>query len=475
AKVAGKVKIVNIKTVNNINAEAIVIGRNGKIELLDQNNRTISNYNVPYGATLLVKEGDKIERDDDLFNWDPYSSVIVADKSGVIEYKDIIENTTYREELDEQTGRKQRVVIESKNKNLNPHIYINDEKDERLAQYIIPVKSFLQVNNGDKINAGDFLVKIPREIGKTRDITGGLPRVAELFEARQPKIKAIVSEIDGYVKFGSVKRGVRELIIESELETKKYSIPHGMHILVHENDFVEAGERLTDGAISPNDILRIKGPGKVQEYLVNEIQEVYRLQGVKINDKHIGVIVRQMLQKIRVDDPGDTSFLEGDQVQKPDFFAGNAKVANKVVISDPGDSLFREGAITDKKSVDVVNKELKTSKKKPVKFKKAKPATFIPMLLGITQAALTTKSFISAASFQETTQVLTDAATGGKEDNLVGLKENVIMGHLIPAGTGMVKYNNLCMQVESDINEEEQEAMDSEIESSVEFQKNERE
>lgn len=473
AKAAGKVKIVNIKTVNNINAEAIVIGRNGKIELLDQNNRTISNYNVPYGATLLAKEGDKIERDDDLFNWDPYSSVIVADKSGVIEYKDIIENTTYRQELDEQTGRKQRVVIESKNKNLNPHIYINDEKDERLAQYIIPVKSFLQVNNGDKINAGDLLVKIPREIGKTRDITGGLPRVAELFEARQPKVKAIVSEIDGYVKFGSVKRGVRELIIESELETKKYSIPHGMHILVHENDFVEAGERLTDGAISPNDILRIKGPGKVQEYLVNEIQEVYRLQGVKINDKHIGVIVRQMLQKIRVDDSGDTNFLQGDQVQKPDFFAENAKVANKVVISDPGDSLFREGAITDKKSVDTVNKELKTSKKKPVKFKKAKPATFIPMLLGITQAALTTKSFISAASFQETTQVLTDAATGGKEDGLVGLKENVIMGHLIPAGTGMVKYNNLCMQVESDINEEEREAVDGEMESSVEFQENE--
>ncbi len=475
AKAAGKVKIVNIKTVNNINDEAIVIGRNGKIELLDQNNRTISNYNVPYGATVLVKEGDKIERDEVLFNWDPYSSVIVADKSGVIEYKDIIENTTYREELDEQTGRKQRVVIESKNKNLNPHIYINDKKDERLAQYIIPVKSFLQVNNGDKINAGDFLVKIPREIGKTRDITGGLPRVAELFEARQPKIKAIVSEIDGYVKFGSLKRGVRELIIESELETKKYQIPHGMHILVHENDFVEAGERLTDGSISPNDILRIKGPGKVQEYLVNEIQEVYRLQGVKINDKHIGVIVRQMLKKVRVDDSGDTNFLQGDQVQKPDFFEENAKVANKVVISDPGDSLFREGAITDKKSVDTVNKELKTSKKKPVKFKKAKPATFIPMLLGITQAALTTKSFISAASFQETTQVLTNAATGGKEDDLVGLKENVIMGHLIPAGTGMVKYNNLCMQVESDINEEEQEAMDSEMESSVEFQENERE
>jgi DNA-directed RNA polymerase subunit beta' len=304
------------------------------------------------------------------------------------------------------------------------------------------------------VNAGDLLVKIPREIGKTRDITGGLPRVAELFEARQPKTRAIVSEIEGVVRFGVVKRGVRELIIESEHETKKYAVPHGMHILVHENDFVEAGERLTDGSISPDDILSIKGPGKVQEYLVNEIQEVYRLQGVKINDKHIGVIVRQMLQKVRVDDAGDTSFLPGDQVHRIDFFVENLSIAQKIVVTDPGDSLYREGSLTDKKSVDMVNKDLKKTKKKPVKFRKANPATFTPLLLGITQAALTTKSFISAASFQETTQVLTEAATAGKEDELIGLKENVIMGHLIPAGTGMSKYNDLGMDLEG-IEEEE--------------------
>jgi DNA-directed RNA polymerase subunit beta' len=435
----------------------VVIGRNSKIEILDDDNRTIATYNVPYGATLRVKNSKKVKRGDVLFDWDPYSSVIIADKSGIIEFKDIIENVTYREELDEQTGRKQRVVVESKNKNLNPHIYIVDDEGEQIGQYIIPVKSFLQINHGDKVSEGDLLIKIPREIGKTRDITGGLPRVAELFEARQPKTRAVVSEIEGVVRFGTVKRGVRELIIESEHETKKYSVPHGMHILVHENDFVESGERLSDGSISPDDILSIKGPSKVQEYLVNEIQEVYRLQGVKINDKHIGVIVRQMLQKVRVDDSGDTAFLPGDQVHRIDFFRENQSTANKIVVTEPGDSLYREGSLTDKKSVDMVNKDLKKAKNKPVKFRKARPATFTPLLLGITQAALTTKSFISAASFQETTQVLTEAATAGKEDELIGLKENVIMGHLIPAGTGMSKYNYLGMEVESTEEEESEE------------------
>jgi DNA-directed RNA polymerase subunit beta' len=298
------------------------------------------------------------------------------------------------------------------------------------------------------------LVKIPREVGKTKDITGGLPRVAELFEARQPKVRAIVSEIDGYVKFGSIKRGVRELIVESEHETKKYSAPHGAHILMHENDFIEAGERLTDGSIAPDDILKIKGPGKVQEYLVNEIQEVYRLQGVKINDKHIGVIVRQMLQKVRVEDAGDTEFLPGDQVQKSDFFEENRRIASKIVVADPGDSLFREGALTDKKTIEIVNSDLKEEKKETIKFRKVKPATFSPLLLGITQAALTTKSFISAASFQETTQVLTEAAIAGKEDKLIGLKENVIMGHLVPAGTGMACYNDMELKVDVEPNED---------------------
>ncbi len=468
SKVEGTVKLKNVKSVENIHGDVVTIARNGKIEILDDDNRTIATYNVPYGATMRVKDKMKIQRGEILFDWDPYSSVIITDKSGIIKFEDLIENITYREELDEQTGRKQRVVIESKNKNLNPRILVLDKDNNNLGQYIIPVKSFLQVNNSDKVSAGDLLIKIPREIGKTRDITGGLPRVAELFEARQPKSKAIVSEIDGFVKFGSIKRGVRELIIESEMETMNYQVPHGVHILVHENDFVEAGERLTDGAISPEDILKIKGPGKVQEYLVNEIQEVYRLQGVKINDKHIGVIVRQMLQKVKVEDSGDTSFLPGDQVHRVDFFEENAKIANKIVVTDPGDSLFREGSLTDKKTVDTVNKDLKKAKKKPVKMRLAKPATFRPILLGITQAALTTKSFISAASFQETTQVLTDAATSGKEDELIGLKENVIMGHLIPAGTGLNRYNDLNMDVEIEDEEPAEEGENPMLEEQIE-------
>ncbi len=450
SKAVGTAKFVNIRTVENKDKEHVVTGRNGKIEILDKDNRTIATYNISYGALLRIKDGVEVKKGDVLFDWDPYSSVIISEKAGIVEYEDIIDGKTFREELDEQTGRKQRVVVESKNKNLNPHIFIVDKEGNRLAQYIIPVKAFLQVNDQQEISAGDVLVKIPREIGKTRDITGGLPRVAELFEARQPKTRAIVSEIDGYVKFGGIKRGVREIIIEAEGESKKYSIPHGMHILVHENDFVEAGERLTDGSIAPEDILNIKGPSKAQEYLVNEIQEVYRLQGVKINDKHIGVIVRQMLQKVIVDDPGDTNFLPGDKIHRIDFIEENARIANRIVVVDPGDSLFREGSITDKKSVDLVNKDLKKAKKKPVKFKKVQLASSKPMLMGITQAALTTKSFISAASFQETTQVLTDAAIAGKEDELHGLKENVIMGHLIPAGTGMKQFNEMIMEVDED-------------------------
>ncbi len=477
SKVEGLTKFINIRTVKNKNKEQVVTGRNGKIEILDKEGRNITTYNVPYGSTLRAKDNVSIKKGDILFDWDPYSSVIINERAGIVKFVDILDGQTFREELDEQTGRKQRVIIESKNKNLNPQIFIVDKNGEKLAQYIIPVKAFLHVNDGEKISAGDVLVKIPREIGKTRDITGGLPRVAELFEARQPKTRAVVSEIEGYVKFGAVKRGVRELIVESELETKKYSVPHGMHILVHENDFVEAGERLTDGAVSPEDILNIKGPAKVQEYLVNEIQEVYRLQGVKINDKHIGVIVRQMLQKVIVDDPGDTSFLPGDKIHKIDFLEGNAQVVNRIVVTDPGDSLFREGSLTDKKSVDMINKDLRKAKKKPVKFRKAQPASFKPLLLGITQAALTTKSFISAASFQETTQVLTDAAISGKEDDLIGLKENVIMGHLIPAGTGMKTYNNMMMDVdEEEVEEihlsETEETADGEVEKTTEENEN---
>jgi DNA-directed RNA polymerase subunit beta' len=449
-KYEGYVKYNNIKFIENMKGNKIVLGRSGKMDILDDNNRVIANYNVPYGAVIRVEEKRKVIKGETLFDWDPYSSIILSDRAGSVEFEDLIENQTYREELDEQTGLKQRVVIESKNKSLNPHIHIVDINGKEKSKFIVPIKAFLQITNKQKVNAGDVLVKIPREISKTRDITGGLPRVAELFEARRPKEMAVVTEIDGVIKFGMIRRGVREIIVASESESKKYSIPYGKHILVHEGDFVAAGDRLTDGSIAPQDILTIKGPGKVQEYLVNEIQEIYRLQGVKINDKHIGIIVRQMLQKVQILDGGDTQFLEGDQVDKATFLEENEKILEKVVITDPGESLFREGDLTDKKTIELVNRDLKNDKKKPIKFRKSKPSSFIPVLLGITQAALTTESFISAASFQETTKVLTDAAVAGKEDKLIGLKENVIMGHLIPAGTGLAKYSNLEIEATSD-------------------------
>jgi DNA-directed RNA polymerase subunit beta' len=462
-KYDGKVKYVNIRTIQNLLKENVVLGRSGKMEIQDENNRVIATYNVPYGAILRIDEETEVKKGETLFDWDPYSSVILADRKGKVKFEDIIENMTYREELDEQTGLRQRVVIESKNKNLNPHIFIEDEKTGDRSKFIIPVKSFLQVQNNQEVDAGQSLVKIPREIGKTRDITGGLPRVAELFEARRPKEMAVVTEIDGVIKYGPVKRGVRELVVESDTENKKYSVPYGKHILVHENDFVEAGDRLTDGSIAPQDILTIKGPGKVQEYLVNEIQEIYRLQGVKINDKHIGIIVRQMLQKVQILDGGDSMFLEGDQVDRSTFLEENEKVLEKVVVADPGDSLFREGDLTDKKTIELINRDLKKDKKKPIKYRKAKPSSFTPVLLGITQAALNTESFISAASFQETTKVLTEAAVSGKEDALIGLKENVIMGHLIPAGTGLAKYANLFVEREEEEIEEEEEVLSEEM------------
>jgi len=465
-KFDGKIKYNNVKIVESQDGDNLVIGRNGKIEILDDNNRMISSYNTPYGSILRVLDDTKVNKGETLFDWDPYSSVIIADRNGKVEFEDIIENMTYREELDEQTGLKQRVVVESKNKNLNPHLYVKDEKSDEYSKFIIPIKAFLQVTNGQKVHAGDVLVKIPREIGKTRDITGGLPRVAELFEARRPKEMAVVTEIDGVVKFGEIKRGVRELIVHSESEEKKYSVPYGKHILVHENDFVTAGDRLTDGAIAPQDILTIKGPSKVQEYLVNEIQEIYRLQGVKINDKHIGVIVRQMLQKVVILDGGDSHFLEGDQVDRGTFLEENEKILEKIVVADPGDSLFREGDLTDKKTIELINRDLKKNKKLPIKFRRSRPASFSPILLGITQAALSTESFISAASFQETTKVLTDAAVSGKEDHLIGLKENVIMGHLIPAGTGLARYANLMVESEEEepvIESETTEIIDEDI------------
>jgi DNA-directed RNA polymerase subunit beta' len=389
-----------------------------------------------------------IRKGEIIYEWDPYNAVIISEHSGIIKYQDLKENVTYREEPDEQTGHIQKVVIESKDKTLSPMITITNSKGEIQSSYIIPALAHLLVNDGDTAKAGQILVKIPRETGKTRDITGGLPRVTELFEARSPNSPSIVSEIDGVVEIGQLKRGSREVkVISSDKSVeKKYLIPVGKHILVRDGDFVKAGEALSSGSVDPHDILRIKGVADVQAYLVNEIQEVYRMQGVKINDKHIEVIVRQMLQKVRIIDPGDTHYLEGDVVHRYKFYDENESLKNKIVITDKGDSgKVHLYDIMDKKQAKEINSELKKKGKSLVKFREAHPSIANPILLGITQTSLTTDSFISAASFQETTKVLTDASIEGKIDHLLGLKENVIVGQLIPAGTGLKKYKDLLV------------------------------
>src|SRR6266849_5067908 len=369
-----------------------------------------SRFHVPLGATLMVVDGAKVGRDSVLFTWDPYTNPIMTDVGGVVRFVDIVEEETVREELDELTGRRQRVIIEDREKKLHPHIEIiqkKGEKEKRLRDFVIPEGAQLTVEDGQEVYAGLVLAKVSREAYKTRDITGGLPRVAELFEARRPKDPATISEIDGTVRFGEIKRGKREIYVHPEDgEPQLYEVPAGKHLRVHEGDRVRAGDRLTEGPVNPHDILRIKGPRAVQEYLLNEVQEVYRLQGVKINDKHIGVIVRQMLQKVKTVDPGDTEFLEGENVDM---------------------LTFRE-----------VNHRTQT--------KDGKVATNEPLLLGITKASLTTQSFISAASFQETTRVLTDAAIRGAKDDLLGLKENIIIGHLIPAGSGIYRYAEIDLE-----------------------------
>ena len=423
----------------------ITIRRNGIIKVVDKDNRVVSKFPIPYGATIVKEDGEGVRKDELIYHWDPYNVPIIATAAGHIKYVDIRDDVTYRDEVDDTTGMKQKVIIETKNKRLNPNLQIVNDEGEKLGSYIIPVGARLLVIDGDEVREGDSLVKIPREAAKTKDITGGLPRVAELFEARRPKEPAIISEIDGTVKFGTLKRGIREIIVQAATSKtqKRYLIPYGKHILVHDGESVKAGERLSEGSITPQDILSILGPGKVQEYLVNEIQEVYRLQGVRINDKHIEVIVRQMMQKVMVEDPGDTQYLEGDQVNRFILQESNQLIAKKVVIEEVGDSKYKVEELVDRMAVNRENRKLRNQGLKEIVAQPAQPAIFKPILLGITQAALSTNSFISAASFQETTRVLTDAAIEHKTDELQGLKENVIMGHLIPAGTGLAKYQRL--------------------------------
>lgn len=449
SKFDGKVKYDGVKFLmqSDSDAKLIVLGRSGVLNIVDSDNRILTKYDIPYGATLLIPDGTQVKRGEIIYEWDPYNAVIISEHTGIVKYQDLKENSTYREEPDEQTGHIQKVVIDTRDRTLSPSLIIQDESGKIFGSYIIPTRSHLSVNDGETVQAGTVLVKIPRDSGKTRDITGGLPRVTELFEARRPADPAIVSEIDGVVKFGPQKRGSREIIVKSHdgLDERHYLVPLGKHVLVQDNDVIRAGERLSDGAIDPHDILRIKGVGAVQQYLVNEIQEVYRMQGVKINDKHVEVIVRQMMQKVRIIDPGDTLFLEENYVDIQSVNEQNGLLKDQVIVTSKGDSKLKNGLIISKKKVREVNTELRKKSKKIVEYHDAEPATAEPILLGITQASLSTESFISAASFQETTKVLTDAAIEGKVDYLLGLKENVIMGHLIPAGTGLKKFKNVIV------------------------------
>jgi DNA-directed RNA polymerase subunit beta' len=450
AKFDGTVQFDGLRTTTYENNEGdkvqVVIGRTGELRIMDvKNDRLLITNNIPYGSTLLVKDGQKVAKGDPICTWDPFNAVIVSEIAGSIRFDSIIEGITFREEADEQTGHREKVVIETKDKNKIPSILVEGNKE--VKSYNLPVGSHIVIDEGTPVRSGQVIVKIPRVIGKLRDITGGLPRVTELFEARNPSNPAIVSEIDGVVTFGNIKRGNREIIIESrESQVKKYLVPLTRHILVQDGDFVKAGTALSDGSITPADILSIKGPFAVQEYLVNEIQEVYRLQGVKINDKHIEVIVRQMMRKVTIEDPGDTRFLEGDTTDKFEFFEENDNIFDKKVVTEAGESgNLKAGQIVTLRQVREENSLLRRADKKLVEYRDANPATSSPLLLGITKASLGTHSWISAASFQETTKVLSSAAINGKTDDMLGLKENVITGHLIPAGTGLREFENMIV------------------------------
>ncbi len=459
ARFDGVAEIEDLKTVKGTDAEGkaaeIVISRTAEIKILDAKTKIVlSSKNIPYGSTLNIKNGAKVTKGDVICQWDPFNGVIVSEFSGKIEFENIEQGITYQVEIDEQTGFQEKVISESRNKKMIPTLLIVDSKGNTLRSYNLPVGAHLIVNEGDKIKEGKVLVKIPRKSAKSGDITGGLPRVTELFEARNPSNPAVVSEIDGVVSFGKIKRGNREIIVESKFgDIKKYLVKLSNQILVQENDFVKAGMPLSDGSITPSDILSIKGPAAVQQYLVNEIQEVYRLQGVKINDKHFEVVVRQMMRKVKIEDPGDTIFLEDQSVFKNDFIEENDNIYGKKIVEDAGDSEnLKQGQMVTARQLRDENSLLKREDKKLVVARDAASATATPEIQGITRASLQTKSFISAASFQETTKVLNEAAVNGKWDELNGLKENVIVGHKIPAGTGLREYNNVIVGSKDEYN-----------------------
>ncbi len=452
ARFDGRVEIEELKTVAREDENGvkynIVIGRLAEMRIVDLNTGiTLSTHTIPYGSKLYIDNEATVKKGELICEWDPWNAVIISEVAGKVAFDSLIKDLTFKEESDEQTGYREKVVVDSRDKTKNPAIKITDEKGEVIRLYNIPVSSHIVVDEGSSVVAGEILVKIPRAMGKSGDITGGLPRVTELFEARNPSNPAVVSEIDGEVTFGKVKRGNREINVTSKTgEVKKYLVPLSKQILVQENDYVKAGIPLSDGAITPSDILAIKGPTKVQEYIVNEVQEVYRLQGVKINDKHFEVIVRQMMRKVEIDDPGDTRFLERQIVDKWDFIEENDYIFDKKVVMEAGDAEgFRPGQIITARTLRDENSKLKRRDLQLIQARDAVPATSSQVLQGITRAALQTNSFMSAASFQETTKVLNEAAIFGKVDTLEGLKENVICGHLIPAGTGLREFERLVV------------------------------
>ena len=452
AKYDSKIEFEELRTVDihdeQGNPAKMVVGRLAEVRFVDLNtNIVLFTQNVPYGSTLYVNEGDKVEKGKVIAKWDPFNAVIVTENPGKLIFEDVIEGVTYRVEADETTGLREIIITESKDKTKVPSAHIVDENGELIRTYNFPIGGHLVVEDNQLVKAGDVLVKIPRAVGKAGDITGGLPRVTELFEARNPSNPAVVSEIDGEITMGKIKRGNREIIVTSKLgEVKKYLVPLSKQILVQENDYVRAGTPLSDGAITPSDILAIKGPTAVQEYIVNEIQDVYRLQGVKINDKHFEVIVRQMMRKVQIDEPGDTRFLELQIVDKLDFAEENDRIWGKKVVVDAGDSeVMQPGMIVTARKLRDENSTLKRKDLRLVQVRDAVPATSTQILQGITRAALQTSSFMSAASFQETTKVLNEAAINGKSDKLEGMKENVICGHLIPAGTGLREFERIIV------------------------------
>ncbi len=457
SKYDGYADIEELKTVKYKSDEGktyeIVVSRLAELKIIDKNtNILLSNHPIPYGSKLYIKNGDEVAKGKLICEWDPYNGVIITEYDGKVEFENLIENITFREESDEQTGYNEKVIIETRDKTKNATLRILDKKGELIRSYNLPVGGHMAVNDGEKVKAGQVLVKIPRSSGKAGDITGGLPRVTELFEARNPSNPAVVSEVDGEVSLGKIKRGNREIIVTTKTnEVRKYLVPLSKQILVQENDYIRAGTPLSDGATTPSDILAIKGPTAVQEYILNEVQDVYRMQGVKINDKHYEVIIRQMMRKVEIVDPGDTRFLEKQIIDKNEFLQENDWIYNKKVVVEPGDGPdLRAGQIISARKLRDENSVLRRKDKQLIEARDAIPATSSQVLQGITKAALQTRSWLSAASFQETTKVLNEAAINGKTDYLDGLKENVICGHLIPAGTGLKEYKNLVVGSKSE-------------------------